>query len=64
MVTSGCVRATVVDAFSNNYYVVIPEECVADRGDISHRISLFDMHMKYADVLPVSQVEDYLKNLP
>jgi nicotinamidase-related amidase len=64
MVTSGCVRATVVDAFSHNYYVVIPEECVADRGDISHRVSLFDMHMKYADVLPVAQVEEYLKSLP
>ena len=64
MVTSGCVRATVVDAFSHNYYVVIPEECVADRGDISHRISLFDMQMKYADVLPVARVEEYLRSLP
>lgn len=64
MTTSGCVRATVIDAFSYNYYVIIPEECVADRGDISHRISLFDMHMKYADVLPLAQVEEYLKGLP
>lgn len=63
MVTSGCVRATVVDAFSYNYYIVIPEECVADRGDISHRVSLFDMHMKYGDVVPLAQVEDYLKKL-
>jgi nicotinamidase-related amidase len=63
MVTSGCVRATVVDAFSYNYYVVIPEECVADRGDVSHRISLFDMQMKYANVLPLAQVKDYIKGL-
>ncbi len=64
MVTSGCVRATVVDAFSYNYHVLIPEECLADRGDVSHRISMFDMQMKYANVLPLAQVEDYLKNLP
>ncbi len=63
MVTSGCVRATAVDAFSYNYYVIIPEECVADRGQVSHKVSLFDIHMKYGDVLPLSQVEEYLRNL-
>ena len=63
MVTSGCVRATVVDAFNLNYVVMIPEECVADRAQVSHKVSLFDMHMKYADVLPQSQVLDYLENL-
>ena len=63
MVTSGCVRATAVDAFSYNYYVIIPEECVADRSQISHKVSLFDIHMKYGDVLPLSQVEEYIRNL-
>jgi maleamate amidohydrolase len=53
MSTSGCVRATVVDAFSYNYKVVVPEECVADRSSVSHRVSLLDMHMKYGDVLPL-----------
>ncbi len=60
MTTSGCVRATVVDAFSYNFIVVIPEECVGDRGIVSHKVSLFDMHMKYADVVPLSEVIRYL----
>jgi maleamate amidohydrolase len=60
MVTSGCIRATVVDAFSHNYRVVVPQEAVADRSALSHKVNLFDMHMKYADVLPVSDVGDYL----
>jgi nicotinamidase-related amidase len=63
MTTSGCVRATVVDGFSYNYLVVIPEECVGDRGVVSHKVSLFDMHMKYADVKPLDSVIDYLAEL-
>jgi nicotinamidase-related amidase len=61
MVTSGCVRATVVDAFSYNYRVIIPEECVADRSQISHKVNLFDMDMKYADVLKLKEVLKHLK---
>ena len=64
MVTSGCVRATVVDAFNLNYPVMVPEECVADRGQVSHKVSLFDMHAKYADVLPWEQVNNYLSAIP
>jgi maleamate amidohydrolase len=60
MTTSGCVRATVVDAFSYNFIVTIPEECVGDRGVVSHKVSLFDMHMKYADVVPLSDALRYL----
>ena len=63
MTTSGCVRATVVDAFSQNYYVIVPEECVADRSVVSHKVNLFDMHMKYADVVPLSTVLDYLGSI-
>ncbi|MDP2661901.1 MAG: isochorismatase family protein [Dehalococcoidia bacterium] len=63
MVTSGCVRATVVDAFSYNYRVIIPEECCGDRAVVSHKVNLFDMHMKYADVLSLSEVEQYLGRL-
>jgi maleamate amidohydrolase len=58
--TSGCVRASVVDAFSFNFRVVVPEECTADRSQISHKVSLMDMHMKYADVI---QLEELLKSL-
>lgn len=56
MVTSGCVRATVVDAFSYNLAVVVPEECVADRVQVPHAVALFDIHMKYGDVAPLAQV--------
>lgn len=61
MTTSGCVRATAVDAFSYNYRVVLPVECVADRCGISHEISLFDLDMKYADVLSLDEVLDGLR---
>ncbi|WP_445491350.1 isochorismatase family protein [Niallia sp. 03133] len=54
--TSGCVRASVIDAFSYNYKVVVPEECSFDRGIASHAINLFDMQQKYADVRPVEKV--------
>ena len=56
MVTSGCVRATVIDAFSHNYRVIVPLECVADRSPTSHQVKLFDIDMKYADVLPLADV--------
>ena len=56
MTTSGCVRASVVDAHSSNFQVVVPIEATADRSVISHEISLFDMDMKYADVVPVDEV--------
>ncbi|MFQ5911709.1 MAG: isochorismatase family protein [Nitrospinota bacterium] len=63
MVTSGCVRATVVDAFSLNYRVTVPIECSADRSDTSHKVSLVDMHMKYADVVPLDEVIAYLEGV-
>lgn len=56
LTTSGCVRATVVDGFSYNYRVIVAEECVGDRSQISHKVGLLDMHMKYSDVLPLAQV--------
>ncbi|GGE37890.1 hydrolase [Agaricicola taiwanensis] len=56
MTTSGCVRATVVDAAANRLNVVIPEECVFDRIEASHAISLFDMQSRFADVVPVQRV--------
>ena len=63
MTTSGCVRATVVDAFSYNFRVIVPVECVADRAELSHKVNLLDMHMKYADVLPLMEVLGYLRRL-
>jgi nicotinamidase-related amidase len=49
--TSGCVRATVVDAFSYNYPVLVVEDAVFDRGALSHAVNLFDMDQKYANVI-------------
>ena len=61
MTTSGCVRATAVDAFQYNFEVVIPFECVADRSQISHKVNLLDLHMKYADVASLDDVIAYLR---
>ena len=63
LTTSGCVRATAVDAFQYNFDVVIPFECVADRSQISHKVNLLDLHMKYADVAPLDHVIDWLNGL-
>jgi len=63
MTTSGCVRATAVDAFQYNFDVVIPYECVADRSQISHKVNLLDLHMKYADVAALDDVLRYLSEV-
>jgi maleamate amidohydrolase len=52
--TSGCVRASVLDAFSNNIRCVLAQEGCFDRSQASHAINLCDMHAKYADVVPVA----------
>ncbi len=54
--TSGCVRASTVDAYSNGYHVTVVEECVYDRADLIHKVSLFDLHHKYADVMGLDEV--------
>lgn len=60
--TSGCVRATVVDSLSSSYRTIVPEECVADKHESPHFANLYDMAIKYADVLPVADVVEYLSN--
>lgn len=62
--TSGCVRATVMDAFSYAFRVIVPEDAVYDRGEASHAINLFDMNQKYADVLTKDEVISFLEGLP
>ncbi|MPZ54969.1 MAG: isochorismatase family protein [Rhizobiales bacterium] len=54
--TSGCVRATVIDAFSLNYRIAIAEDACFDRSQASHAINLCDMHAKYADVMPTAEI--------
>ncbi len=61
--TSGCVRGTTVDAFSYNFRVAIPEECVYDRSPVSHAVNLFDMSEKYADVMPLDQALALVKGV-
>lgn len=61
--TSGCVRGTVVDAFSLNFKTVVPEECVYDRGATSHKVNLFDLAQKYADVMPVQELIGKLRDV-
>jgi maleamate amidohydrolase len=62
--TSGCVRASVIDAFSYNFTVSVVEECTFDRGQASHKINLFDMNMKYADVVSLQETVEYIRGLP
>jgi nicotinamidase-related amidase len=57
---SGCVRATVVDGRSYRLQMVVVEECVYDRHEASRAINLFDMDQKYADVLPLAEVCDWM----
>jgi maleamate amidohydrolase len=61
--TSGCLRASAVDAYSYGFHVVIVEECCFDRNILSHKINLFDLHHKYADVIGVDAVVNDLKKL-
>jgi maleamate amidohydrolase len=55
-VTSGCVRATTIDAVSYGLRPIVPEECVGDRAAVPHATNLFDIDAKYADVLPLADV--------
>jgi maleamate amidohydrolase len=61
--TSGCVRASAVDGYSYGFHVVLVEECCFDRSEISHKINLFDMHHKYADVMSVADALAHLATL-
>jgi maleamate amidohydrolase len=60
--TSGCVRASVVDGYSYGFHMVVVEEAVFDRSLLSHKISLFDLHHKYADVMHLDELEIYWNN--
>lgn len=58
--TSGCVRASVVDAYSSGFHVSLVEECTYDRAEMTHKVNLFDLHHKYVDVMHVEEVEAHL----
>ncbi|HEX4555121.1 MAG TPA: isochorismatase family protein [Xanthobacteraceae bacterium] len=61
--TSGCVRASTVDAYSYAFHNVVVEECTYDRSPLSHKVNLFDLHHKYADVMHVDEVMAHLEVL-
>jgi nicotinamidase-related amidase len=58
--TSGCVRASVVDAYSSGFHVSVVEECTFDRAELTHKVNLFDLHHKYADVMHLDEVVAHL----
>ncbi len=62
--TSGCVRASAVDAAQYNFRSIVPEQCVWDRSTISHKVNLLDIQMKYGDVRDVDDVIAYIEALP
>lgn len=62
--TSGCIRASVVDACALNFRSMVPSDAVYDRSPTSHAVNLFDMASKYANVLPTQAVMAELHALP
>ncbi len=61
--TSGCVRATVMDALAHGFRPIVPLEAVGDRAQEPHAANIFDIGSKYGDVLPTREVIEYLENL-
>lgn len=61
--TSGCVRASVIDAFSNNLRCTVVEEACFDRSQASHAINLCDMNAKYADVISINETLSYIETV-
>lgn len=58
--TSGCVRATVVDALQHGFRPIVPAECVGDRSPEAHEANLLDIQGKYGDVVTLERVLEYL----
>lgn len=61
--TGGCVRASAVDLTTHNFHVVVVEDCVFDRLQLSHAAALLDLWMKYCDVVFSDAVLDYLRGI-
>ncbi len=62
--TSGCVRATAVDSLQRSFRTIVPEECVADKHEGPHFANLYDLALKYADVLSVEETMVQLRKVP
>lgn len=61
--TSGCVRATVVDAVQSGFTVLVPADCCADRAEAPHAANLYDIGQKYGDVTDSADILDWLSTL-
>jgi len=61
--TSGCVRATAVDAVQNGFRPMVVREAVGDRSQAAHEQSLFDLNAKYADVVSLDETLQYMKTV-
>lgn len=59
--TSGCVRSSVIEGHMYGFHISVVEECVFDRSEIIHKVNLFDMHHKYADVMKLDEVTGLLR---
>jgi maleamate amidohydrolase len=62
--TSGCVRASAVDACSLGLHTIVVQEAVGDRAELPHIANLFDIDAKYGDVVELSEAVEYLARLP
>ncbi|MDT7703000.1 MAG: maleamate amidohydrolase [Pseudonocardiales bacterium] len=58
--TSGCVRASAVDACSYGFHTIVVEDAVGDRAELPHLASLFDIDSKYGDVVGLAEAANYL----
>jgi nicotinamidase-related amidase len=61
--TSGCVRATVMDALNHGFRPIVPLEAIGDRAQEPHQANVFDIGAKYGDVVSVTEVVEYLESL-
>ena len=61
--TSGCIRATAVDAVQHGFRPICVRECIGDRHDGPHEANLFDINAKYGDVISKQEAMDYLNGL-
>jgi maleamate amidohydrolase len=61
--TSGCIRATVVDALQHGYRPIVPREAVGDRNAAAHDANLYDIDTKYGDVVSLDEVVTHLEEL-
>jgi len=59
--TSGCIRASVIDSFSNGYKTIVPEDCVGDADERPHNDNLRDIGRRYADIVMSDDVINYLE---